>query len=349
MRRRAVLQSILAAGVGGLSSRTAQAAATELRFLFAGGTWKDWFDQTFVTPFSKDHGTKIEWKTGLGFEPLVLAQRNRPQWDLIHESQTTSSQIGSVGALVEWKPEAIPNIANIHPSFRYKYLVGKIHTPYGIVWNSKKITRPITSWWDLWDPAFAGKVAFPAWVWTGEDMFHAINVLSGGTPQNIDPGVAKLSALFKANKAQVINNVEHTQQVLLSEDVWICPLFGARAEKAKQAGATVDFVLPKEGGLSWIWNTSIIAGRPADSIALAEQFVNTTLEPERQIAFARLTGYPPTNIETIKNLPPDLRHLTVSDADLTAIGELQRKFDYLAQFEFRDRNQERWQKEVLAS
>ena len=346
--RRRLMQGALAAAAG-LAGGRAHAAASELRFLFAGGTWKDWFEQTFVAPFAKERGTSILWKTGLGFEPLVLSQKSRPQWDLIHQSQSSSTQLGGIGALVEWKPENIPNIAQIHPSFRYKHLVGKVHTPYGIVWNSKKIGRPITSWWDLWDPAFAGKVAFPTWTWVGQDVFHAINVLAGGTPENIDRGMAKMTELFKKNKAQIINNVEHTQQVLLSEDVWICPLFGARAEKAKEAGATVDFVLPKEGGLSWVWNTSIITGRPADSIQLSEQFVNTTLDAEKQIAFSRLTGYPPTNLQAIKNLPPDLKRLEVSEADLQAIGALQRKFDYMAQFEHRDRNQERWQKEVLAS
>jgi len=325
------------------------AEASELHILFAGGTWKDWFEQVFVTPFVQQHGTKVIWKTGLGFEPLVLAQRSRPQWDIIHENQNSSSQLGAVKAAVEWTEDKIPNIKQIHPSFRYKYLVGKVHTPYGIVWNSKRITRPITSWWDLWDPAFAGKVAFPDWVWVGEDVFYAINAIAGGTATNIDPGVAKMKDLFQKNKAQIIKNVEQTQQVLLSEDVWIAPLFGARAQKAKEAGAPVDFVLPKEGGLSWIWNTTIIANRPADSIALSQAFVSTTLDAEKQIAFSRLTGYPPTNMEAMKNMPADLRHLVPSDAELAAIGELQRKFDYMAQFENRDRAADRWQKEVLAS
>lgn len=323
--------------------------ADELRILFPGGTWKNWFDQTFVTPFAKAHNTNIVWKTGMGFEPLILAQRRRPEWDLIHESQNTSSQMGALNAVIEWTPDQIPNISQIHQAFRYKYLVGKVHTPYGIVWNSKKITRPITSWWDMWDPAFAGKVAFPDWVWMGEDVFYAINAISGGNANNIDPGISKLKDLFHTNKAQIIRNVEQTQQLLVSGDVWICPLFGARAEKAQQAGAPVDFVLPKEGGLSWIWNTSIIAGRPADETQLAQHLVNTTLDAEKQIAFARLTGYPPTNVQAMKNLPPDLKHLAVSDADLAAISELQRKFDYLAQFKNRDKAQERWQKEVLGA
>jgi spermidine/putrescine-binding protein len=350
--RRSLLQGIATVGVAGTLCAPAivrAAPAGELRILFPGGTWKDWFDQTFVQPFAKESGTKVEWKTGMGFEPLVLAERRRPQWDLIHESQNTSSQLGAMDAIIAWTQDQIPNIAKIHPAFRYEYLVGKIHTPYGIVWNTKKITRPINSWWDLWDPAFAGKVAFPDWVWLGQDVFYAINALSGGDASNIDLGIAKMKELFTRNKAQIIRNVEQTQQVLVSEDVWICPLFGARAEKAKQAGAPVDFVLPKEGGLSWIWNTSIIAGRPQDSIELAQQFVNTTLEADKQIEFARLTGYPPTNLDAIKNLPPDLKHLAVTDKELKAIGDLQRKFDYLTQFKNRDRTQERWEKEVLGT
>jgi len=350
--RRGLLRG--AAALGGAELLTAPhivgaAEASELRILFPGGTWKDWFDQTFVEPFAKAHDTKFVWKTGLGFEPLVLAQRRRPEWNLIHENQNTSSQLGALSAVIEWKADKIPNISQIHPVFRYQYLVGKVHTPYGIVWNGKRITRPITSWWDLWDPAFAGKVAFPDWVWLGEDVFYAINSLAGGSAGNIDPGISKMRDLFQKNKAQIIRNVEQTQQVLVSEDVWICPLFGARAEKAKQAGAPVDFVLPKEGGLSWIWNTSIIAGRPSAEIQLAQEFVNTTLDAEKQIAFARLTGYPPTNLQAMKNLPPDLKHLAVSDAELEAIGTLQRKFDYLTQFKNRDKAQERWQKEVLGA
>ena len=36
------------AKLGGFSGQLSAAQATELRLLFPGGTWKDWFDQTFV-------------------------------------------------------------------------------------------------------------------------------------------------------------------------------------------------------------------------------------------------------------------------------------------------------------
>jgi spermidine/putrescine-binding protein len=226
----------------------ARAAASELNILFPGGTWKDWFEQTFVKPFADQRGVKIVWKTGLGFEPLVIAQRRRPQWDLVHQNQNTSSQLGAMNAVLEWSEDRIPNLKKIHPAFRHQFLAGKVHTPYGLAVNTKRIKKPITSWLDLLDPEFAGKVAFPDWVWVGEEVFHAINVVAGGDAENVDPGIDKMKQLFKANKAQIINNVEHTKQLLVAEEVWLCPYFGARTEQAKAAGAPTEFVMPKEGG-----------------------------------------------------------------------------------------------------
>ena len=43
----------------GIPARLSAAQASELRILFPGGTWKDWYDQTFVTPFAKKHGITL--------------------------------------------------------------------------------------------------------------------------------------------------------------------------------------------------------------------------------------------------------------------------------------------------
>ncbi len=352
--RRQLLRSTAGLGAATLAlgvfpGRRALAAATELRVLFPGGTWQKWFQESFTDPWTKSTKTNFIWKTGLAFEPLIIAQRNRPQWDLIHQNQNTSSQLGAMDAVVEWKDEQLPNLKHIHPSFKYSHLVGKVHTPYGLAVNTKRIKRPVTKWTDLWDPEFTGKVAFPAWDWMGQEVFHAINELNGGNPENIDPGIAKLKELYTKNKARTIDNVEHTKQMLEAEEVWICPHFGARTEQAAAAGAPVEFVIPAEGGLSFIWNTAIINKRPKDSMELSYKFMDSTLDAERQIDFCRKTGYPPTNMQAMKNLPPDLKKLTLSDAQVEAMGKIQRKFDYMAMFAYRDQIKTRWNKEVLAA
>ena len=129
--------------------------------------------------------------------------------------------------------------------------------------------------------------------------------------------------------------------------MWICPHFGARIEQAAAAGAPVEFRIPREGGLSWIWNTALVANRPAASIALSERFLNVTLDAEKQIEFSRLTGYPPTNTEAMANLPPDLAKMRLTDEQLDLLGKLQRDTDYMAIFAYRDQYAERWNREVL--
>jgi spermidine/putrescine-binding protein len=330
-------------------SAPALAQARELRILIAGGSWRDFFHETFAQPFARQKGIELTYRLGLSFEPMIMAQRRSPQWDVIHQNQNRSSALGAMGLLRPWTQERIPNIAKIHESFRYEFNVGKTHTPYGLCVNTRRIRKPIDSWAALWDPEFRGKVAFPAWNWVGDEVFHAINLTLGGNSENIDPGIAKFKELFRDNQAKLINNVEHTRQLLVAEEVWICPYFGARTEQAAAAGAPVEFVLPKEGGLSWIWNTTLVAGRPAASMALAEEFVNFTLDGEKQIDFARRTGYPPTHVDAMRNLPADLARLRMSEADIQGLGRIQRQFDYNTQFAYRDVHTERWNREVLAS
>jgi putative spermidine/putrescine transport system substrate-binding protein len=345
---RAAGTTAAAAALAGAGSREAL-AAQELRIMMPGGSWKDFVDKTFATPFAKANNAEIVWKLGLSMEPIIMAQQRRPQWDLVHTAQSRAEQLGSMGLYRAWKAEEIPNLPKIHPSFRYEFLAGKCHTPYGLCVNTKQIKRPITSWTDMWDPAFKGKVAFPAWNWTGDEVFQAINIVLGGAADNIDVGIAKFKTLFKDNDCQIINNVEHTRQLLLAGEVWLCPYFSARTEQAAAAGAPVEFVIPTEGGISWIFNTAMVANRPKESMELAQKFVNLELDADKQIEFARLTGYPPTNMDAMKNLPPDLAKLKYSEDELVLLGKLQRQADYMVQFAYRDQFAERWNKEVLAA
>jgi len=352
LSRRSILKSGAAmAGAAALSGMGAGSAfaAEEIRIIMSGGSWGEWVDKTFATPYTEATGIKFSWKYALSQEPLVMAQKSRPQWDMMQSGQMRAGQLGAMGLYNKLTEENLPNLAGIHPSFRYDYLAGKCHTPYGLCVNTKHITRPITSWDDLWDPEFKGRVAFPDWGWNGDEVFYALNQVFGGTSENIDPGIAKLKALFVENGAIIANNVEHTKQLLESGEVWLMPYFGGRTKKIAEGGVPVEFVIPKEGGLSWIFNFASIAGRPDDSTARAYKFLDTTLDAENQITFAKLTGYPPTNKEAMANLPPELAHLKLSEDDVGLLGKLQSQLDPMVLFAYRDQYAERWRKEVIGA
>ncbi len=338
---------LLKDGINLLAPSVAEARVESLNFLFAGGTWKTWFENTFTTPFGKEHNVRIIITAGdaAAQTARVIAEKGNPNYDFIHNQQIIMMQLGSMGLVEEWKESEIPNLKDIHPAFKNPYLAGKVITPFGLAYNIKRSPKKVTSWLDLWDPAFRGKVAIPKWAWIGETWFNSVNKVLGGTEDNINPGLKKGRELIKDNKAIIMDSVEHGKALFVSEEIWIAPYYNARTEQAKQAGAPVEFVYPVEGGLNWYFNVGLIKGRPTENRELSLKFLNYTLDPKKQLEFSLLCGYPPTNLKTMGMIPADRKDLFVTKEQMENLGKI--KVDYVKMLNNSDKNAERWNKEVL--
>jgi spermidine/putrescine-binding protein len=338
---------VLGSGVGLFELPEAEAKVESLNFLFSGGTWKTWFEKTFTVPFGQENNIKMIVVAGdpAAHTVRVIAEKDNPSSDLIHHQQIQIMQLASQGLVEEWKESEIPNLKDIHPAFKCSYLAGKVLAPYGLAYNVKRSPKKVTSWLDLWDPAFKGKVAIPKWAWVGETWFHSINKVLGGTEDNIDIGIKKCRELFKDNKAIVMDSVEHGKNLFVSEEIWIAPYYTARTAEAKKAGAPIEFVFPAEGGLNWYFNTGLIKGRPKESKEMALKFINYTLDPKKQLEFSLLSGYPPTNIKAIEMIPADRPDILLTREQMDNLGKI--KVDHVKMINNSDKHAERWNKEVL--
>ncbi|HXF81540.1 MAG TPA: extracellular solute-binding protein, partial [bacterium] len=314
--------------------------------LFAGGTWKEYFERIYARPFEKERGVRVVFSVGDSGQQIsrVIAERANQRFDMIHIHQYAAAQLNELGLLVPPDPRVVTHLRDVDEAFRFPFFVGKVLAPFGLAVNTKRAPKKVTSWKDLWDPAFAGKVAVPKWEWVGNTWFYAVNRVWGGTETNIDPGIAKCRELVRANRAVIMNNVEHGIALLTNEETWIQPFYTARTEQARDAGAPVEFVFPAEGGLNWTFNLGIIKGRSAASTTLAQEFLNSTLEPVRQAQFGILTGYPPTN-RRAQALLPRTSNVLLTPEQMANLGKM--RFDIKAMLENRDRHAERWNKEVL--
>lgn len=338
----------LVGSLSGQLARVSAAPASELNLLFAGGTWKEYFERIYARPFQKQKGAQVVFSVGDSAQQIsrVIAERSNERFDMIHIHQYAAAQLNELGLLVPPDPNVVTNLRDVDEAFRFPFFVGKVLAPFGLAVNTKRIQKKVTSWKDLWDPAFAGKVAIPKWEWVGNTWFYAVNRVWGGTETNIDAGIAKARELVQKNKAVIMNNVEHGIALLTSEETWIEPFYTARTEQARDSGAPVEFVFPTEGGLNWTFNLAIIKGRPTSSITLAQEFLNFTLDPVQQAQFGILTGYPPTNKRAQALLPKNSNVLLTAD-QMANLGKM--KFDIKAMLTNRDRHAERWNKEVIGS
>lgn len=351
--RRELLRWTAAGALGGLAAglmdRPAPAlAAGELDFLFPGGTWKEYFERIYTTPFAKAKGVQVVFSVGDVAQQMsrVIAERQSERFDLFHVHQYLAAQLADLDLVVPPDPRIVTNLNDVDPAFRFPTFVGKVLAPFGLTYNVKKSAKKVTSWKDLWDPAFAGRVAIPKWDWVGNTWFYAVNRVWGGTEENVDAGMAKCRDLVKKSRAIIMNNVEHGLNLFQTEEILIAPYYTARTEQAKQAGAPVEFVFPEEGGLNWAFNVVIIKGRSATQTSLAQEFLNTTIDPVKNAQFGILTGYPPTNRKAIALLPKN-SNVLLTPAQVANLGKL--RFDVKTMLLKRDNHAERWNKEVLGA
>lgn len=149
----------------------------------------------------------------------------------------------------------------------------------GIAYDPAKITRPITSLADLWDPAFKGKVGMMS---DATELANFGLLASGLKPANSGPeqwaqAAAKLTE--QKNAGLVRNYYEQDYLDALGKgEIWITQAWsGDIFQKNLSDGTNLKFVIPQEGGTIWTDNFAIpvTATNPVDALMLIDFFYQT--------------------------------------------------------------------------
>ena len=197
--------------------------------------------------------------------------------------------------------DRIPNYANLFPVFKGLETLTTDGVTYGtpfvwgsvpLMYNPAVVTEKPTSWLDMMDPRYQGKVAFvhdligvmppfinvagdtrTPWVCTQEVLDKATDLIIEIKKEyalTIAPGYGELGSLFASGEVVMAPAWEPTS-------VW----GGADAVE-------LDWVVPKEGMLVFVDNLSIVPGAPQMDLAYA--MVNQSLTPEAQAHTANLNA-----------------------------------------------------------
>jgi putative spermidine/putrescine transport system substrate-binding protein len=191
----------------------------------------------------------------------------------------------------ELDEKSIPNLKHLYDFGRLsEYTIITDFGVYGIAYNPKFIKKPPTSWLDLWNPEYKGKVTMRSFRPDTIELMILMAKMNGGDERHIDPGFKKMSELG--------DNVRvwwhgHSECLLLfkNEDVWLSVWTNGRTAWAKREGANVEFVIPKEGGSAMISTVNVVKG--GKNVELAKKFVNWRLSDQPQRRLAEVAGYTP--------------------------------------------------------
>jgi putative spermidine/putrescine transport system substrate-binding protein len=355
--RRAGMLGLLAAGasavpgLSGCSLPGQQEQVNLTHFIWVGGG-QGVVPREVVPAYEKDHpNVKIELYEGTNsvtYPKMVAAMEADPNKPLINfgffnvDATVKGYKAGLWDTLDEKK---IPNMKTIYDSYRRPQNkgIGWGLTGIGLIYNTDKVKVPPTSWLDLLDPKYKGKVV---------SFDYGFNLLLlpilgaiGASAKNDEEGWKLITKAAQAGQFLSFGaSNEDVKAPVVRGDAWIAPWFSSQARIwAKDEKAPIGYVVPKEGQLAFPLYFQIVKGSSPKQVEVASDIINTYLDPTTLSRYCNLTQSIPASKDAV--LSDDLKN---DPAFMKAAVEkaLQADWDTAAERDAEWRK--RWDREVKA-
>lgn len=274
--------------------------------------WSEYIPQALLDGFTKEYGVTVHYDTYSSNEELMAKlQAGASGYDVIIPSDYTIVIMTKQGLLEPLDASQIPNLSNVDEKFRSlpfdpgnKYTVPYQWGTVGMVVNTEKVTKPVTSWNELWNPAYKGRVVML------DDEREVIGVASRvlgydvntKDPAELDQAKAKLKELMPNVK---LFDSDNPKAAMLSGETWLGQTWNGEAALAHRENPKIDYVCPKESCVVWFDNLAIPKGAPHKDAAQA--FLNYVLRPDVSLLITKEFPYSNPNkaaLELMKTQDP---------------------------------------------
>lgn len=310
-------------GVMGLSAMFVSFGACAADTLYVagfGGSVESAFREKIIPAFEAKSGGKVVYVPGNSTDTLAKLQAQKDKQEISVAIIDDAPMSVAIDAGLCAKLEEGPNSRNVYPSARRAggQAIGLGYGATGLVYNTQVFAKngwpAPTSWKDLEDKRYAGKMVIPP-ITNGFGLLTLIMQarLNGGSENSIDPGFAAMKRIAPGVLAWEPSPGKMAEMLQTGEaalGVWN----NARVRTLVGQGAPLKFIYPKEGALVILSEVCPVKGAPQPQQAQA--FIQHLLSPEMQAIFTEATGLGPVNKDT--KLPPALAADVVYGPDSVA-------------------------------
>lgn len=280
-------------------------------FAFLGNRLAD-MPKAFAEDYMRRHGNVeieiYEDSNAVGYPKMLAAKQTTPDQPLVNMG-FFNSQISAQGDLDGmWNAldyASLSNAADLTDTFRRPNSngIGIGADQIGVTYNTDNVTTAPTSWADLWDDAFRGRLTLFDYWW--QVVFMAAQ-LNGGSLTNLEPGWQLWREKASNIRTLVTSNPEW-QQVLSNGTADITSCWNGTSLQFHDDGAPVEYVPPVEGAIAVPVYLQTVAGNTPAQQEVCVDIVNEMLSPRWCQMWAETAVQAPANPAV--TLPPDLADL----------------------------------------
>ncbi len=279
----------------------AQAHAETTLYVGAfGGSFEQLLREKIIPPFEKANNVKVVVVPGDSTTTMarLQAQKGSESLDVVFLDDGPmyqAIQLGFCDALTD-----APVYRNLYDVARFQgnqaVTIGLNAT--GLVYNERLFAAnhwaPPTSWRDLADPRYKGKVEFPT-ISNGYGLQALIVLarLNGGSERNIQPGFDVMKKSIAPNVLSFDPSPGKISELFQTDSIALAAWGDGRTQALRNQGVPVKFVAPKEGAM--VLGLSMCPVKHDAPNPLAQKFIQFSLSPEIQAMYAESESVAPVN------------------------------------------------------
>lgn len=270
--------------------------------------WGTYIAPQLLSDFEMQYDVIIRYEEFDSDDTLMDDLRAGSSYDIVVPSDTLMPLMRSEGVLARLNHQNIPNLANLAPEFtnpsydpQNRYSVPYQWGTIGIAYNITQTGRELTSWRDLFDPAFAGRVGIL-------DDYNlalgAILMMLGYSPNSLNVvHLEEAGEFLLSHLNQILIVGDTAQDYLVSGELDVVVEFNGDIAQLMRDNPDIRFVIPEEGGYIFMDVLAIPANSPNQD--LAELFINFILHPQNGATLSNEIRYGSPNIASHPFLNPD--------------------------------------------
>jgi spermidine/putrescine transport system substrate-binding protein len=279
-------------------------------------SWVDYMPQSVLDAFEQEYGIKVAYEIYETQEEAVENIRAGGAYDLVTMGPEYIPNLIAENQVQPIEYEYVENFKYISPNFRElsfdpgnKYSIPFHWGNTGILVRTDLVDRPITSWNDLWDPQFAGKVG----LWNlPRDVISIALKAQGYSINSNDPqalNAARNYLLTLKKQAQIMPGDESSiVPKLATGELVIGYGWAYDATLAAETGMPIEYIIPQEGSI--LWSDHWIIPASAANPRAAELFINFILRPEISGEIINYSFYPIPHDRALEFVTEEIKNNT---------------------------------------
>ncbi len=273
-------------------------------------SWGEYIDLSLIDEFEEATGIKVNYQTTDSNETMYnLLKTTGGGFDVIVPSDYMISQLIEEGMLAEINYDNIPNFSLIDDRFKNlsydpenKYTVPYTWGTLGIIYNTERVTEPVTSWDIMFDPAHAGDVLM---IRNSRDAF-GIALMSLGYSVNTTDEAQIREAYQKvvdANEAGVYQAfvMDEIFQNMEGGNAAVATYYAGDYLTMLESNESLAYAVPEEGS-NWFVDAMCIL-KDAQNVSEAEEWINFLCSTEASLRNMDYIWYASPNTEALEMYP----------------------------------------------